>query len=155
MGGGLKVALIPGEGGGFFPIAQVRVHIGKGVSAELAAHFGRGLYGFYELRVRSTPPQWSGRVAPFVTVGGIGSFESYRIPERRTTTPTGDVVIYPASRYGRVTRPFALAGGGGATFHLPAGLSIDAGGELWFSGEDGILLSFQTSVIVPLWGGKR
>ena len=156
LGGGLNVVLVPGEGSGIFPFAQARVRVIDAVAVDLATHFYRGLEGFYQFRVRATPSRSTRVAVPYVTIGGVGTFLSHHVDERRTTLPTGDVVIYPAFRHNRLSKPFAFTGGGGAGVRLPGDLTLDMGAEAWVDPhEGGLLISMQTSLVVPLWRRKK
>lgn len=151
LGGGLTMAVFPGEGGGFTPTAQARINVIRSLAVELSTHWWDGSGGVYDLRLRVAPGE-GGLASPYFTIGGLGSFQSRYVREIRTTLPTGDVIVYPAHRHGRITRPFATTFGGGTRIHLFSRTSVDAGGEMWLA--DGLAFALRTTFMIGI-GPRR
>lgn len=153
-GGGIGVVL--GEGVEAWPAIQVRVNMASRVAAEIVTDVlvsQSGLAGLYELQVHFAARPPDRRLTPFFTVGALGYFETRRIPERRSTLPTGDLVVYPARRLSELSRPFGFIGGGGVRVRMTRRSSFESGAELWLM-EGGPVIAFNTGVVVSL-GPRR
>src|SRR5436190_20781077 len=137
IGGGVGIAGAFGVGGGpASPTLSARVNITRRLGLEVATDLfpsSPGLTGLYRLQAHHAVGRALGLVTAFVSYGALGTFESRHQPERRQLIrETGDTVIYPAHRYGRISRPYAVIGGGGARVKLATHLVFETGGDLWF-----------------------
>jgi hypothetical protein len=156
LGGGFGGAFIVEDGVIGWPIVQARVNVTPRIATEVTADFmvgATGLAGVYQLQAHfaADPPERP--VTPFFTVGTIGYFETRRVPERRSTLPTGDKVVRPAHRYSELSHPFGFGGGGGVRARLARRVWLESGAQLWFM-EGGPVLTFNVSTIVSL-GPRR
>jgi hypothetical protein len=151
VGGGLTSLFFPGEGTEHTGTFETRVNVFRAIAGGLAIH-SHGLEGFYDLHVRVTGKAVRG-VAGFFKIGGVGSYETRYQRERRTTLPTGEVVIYPAHREGKIQRPIAASVGGGAVFGATDRISVDVGGEAWLNPR-GLVFTLRMALVVGV-GPRR
>jgi hypothetical protein len=151
VGGGLTAPIFPGEGTALTGTVQARVNFFAALALELSTH-SPGSEGFYDIHMRLTGKR-AGPASGFFTVGGLGVFETRHVAEFRNTLPTGDVVVYPAHRYSRITKPFAMTFGGGARFELSDRVTADVGGEVWVG--EGTAFAFAMRTAVMVWIGPR
>jgi len=152
VGGGLTTPIFPGEGTALTGTVQARVNLFSSLAVELSTH-SPGSAGFYDLHMRLTGKP-VGSASGFFTMGGLGVFETRHVREFRNTLPTGDVIVYPAHRYSRVTRPFAMTFGGGARFELSDRVTADLGGELWVGAGTALAFAMRTALMVGI-GPRR
>jgi hypothetical protein len=155
LGGGGVVFVVPGEGMAFLPSAIFRVNVLPRLAVEAGGDFwlSRGLYGFYRLQAHLTPGARTGRVTPFLNVGTLGGFRSYRVLEYTNVLPTGDVVHRAAYRRGEISRPFGILAGGGARVRLSPAISLETGGHFLLA-DEGWALMFNATAVVP-FGPRR
>ena len=157
LGAGFGMAGVFGGGAMMFPSAGVRVNITRRVAIDATATFDVGPYvtgltGFYVLQAHHTlaPGQ---RVSPFATYGVLGEFTYRRQPEYRYALPTGDTVVVPAQTFRRMSRPFAVLGGGGARVRLAPHAFLETGAELGVA-EGAVMAVVTVGVTIPIGGGR-
>lgn len=152
VGGGVLVAVLPGEGAAIVPSALLRVNITSKLATEVVADFtagSSGLAGLYQLQAHYTLGSPRQRVAPFLTIGTVGGFVNRRVRERRQPLPTGDVVVRPGYRDARLSAPFGGQAGAGVRVRMTPLVSLEAGGQ-FVTAEGGGFLGFNVGVVVPV-----
>jgi len=150
VGAGLTSVVFLGEGGAFTGTVQTRVNLFRSLAVGLAIH-SPGAEGFYDVHLRLTSEPL-GRVSGFFTMGGLGAFQTTRVREFRNTLPTGDVIVYPAHRYGRITKPVAATFGGGAQLQVTDRVTVDLGGEAWLG--QGLAVAMRTALVIGVGPGR-
>jgi hypothetical protein len=150
FGGGFTPVIFLGEGMALTGTVQARVNLFSALAVELSTH-SPGSEGFYDIHMRVNGKS-AGPASGFFTMGGLGAFETRRVPEFRNTLPTGDVIVYPAHRYSRITKPWAMTLGGGARVRLHERVAVEVGGEAWWAG--GVAFAMRTALMVGI-GPRR
>jgi hypothetical protein len=125
-------------GGGFsgsawFPSLQGRVNVSPELAVDVVANFDpttkHGVRGMYLLQVHQHVRAATPDAGPFATYGVAGGFEYVHLPESRFTYASGDTIVFPSSRRGEISTPFALAAGGGYRVRLANHLLLEAGAQ--------------------------
>jgi hypothetical protein len=123
-------------GGGFsgsawFPSLEGRVNVSPGFAVDVVTNFDpttkHGVRGMYLLQVHQTVRHAAHHAGVFVTYGVAGGFEYLSVPESRFTYASGDTIVFPGSRRGEISPPFAFAAGGGYRVRLADHLILEAG----------------------------
>jgi hypothetical protein len=151
--GGGAVAALPSL---VAPALDARVNINERLAVDVSTVFdpsaSRGVQGAYLLQVHQRFGDRAQKVRPFAAYGVTGAFKYRRNPELRFTLSSGDTVTYPAYTDAALTRPAALAIGGGASIRLASHAFLELGGQTFI--RNGIGFGFTSGVTVPLGKGR-
>ena len=142
-----------------FPSLQARLNVAPRTAVEVGTDFflpGRtseGLEGIYRLQVQQLLGDPRRQTVPFVTGGLVGDFRHRSIPEYRSVLPTGDTVVRPAYKEGRIREPFAGAAGGGIRTRLADHVFFEAGAQLWMA--HGCAMAAANAGVTVQFGPRR